>query len=64
MFAISIKMLKEISHLKFIDIHFDDIIDKYILAEAAKMNTILLFQKILRRKRITEKLGVYNNSNL
>lgn len=43
MFALSIKMLKEISHFKFIDIHFDDIIDKYILAEAAKMNTILLF---------------------
>ena len=43
MFALSIKMLKEISHLKFIDIHFNDIIDKYILVEAAKMNTILLF---------------------
>ena len=44
MFALSIKMLKEISHLKFIDINFYDIIDKHILVEAAKMNTITVLE--------------------
>ena len=53
MFTLSIKMLKEISHLKFIDIHFDDIIDKYILVEAAKINSYC-FRRFYVEKELLE----------
>lgn len=52
MFTLSIKMLKEISHLTLIDIHFD-IIDKYILVEAAKINSYC-FRRFYVEKELLE----------